>query len=377
MTEKLTLREFIDFAKTIDFNNISLENLVKFEDGVSQYENIIKPETLTTLKTGIANKYNCFLKERSAIREDVHKIRTGYKAQNWGNSDSTVTAEDKIKLTKRGIKWNPNYGWKFHLDVVPNRDHPITKKVSEFLLDLNIQHKIASGGENGKGMTVYVGSYKDTCDLAHLIQEQFGHDIYEPPAYTNQVKEEHAFEPTVYGRFTLRQWTDYPWDGIGIGPIYRRASTEGAEFEKARKKAFDLGLIKDERNTAFNGRQAKRLSDTERDIVWLRHYCSHKLYAEALGEYYCGNNIDAFEDAFFKDKLPPKGSDKRQKWDEVAKVFVEESKTSLAPHYDTIKIFDWIKSFKDGYIPLNLHETTPTKTTEINPLLMETLQKKK
>ncbi len=378
MTEKLTLREFIDFAKTIDFNNISLENLVKFEDGVSQYQNIIKPETLAILKTGIANKYTDFQKEKGAIREDIHKIRTEYKKQDWGKKD-TLTAENIVKLAKRRInRWDPDHGWKFHLDVVPNRNHPITQKVSEFLLDLNVEHKIASGGENGKGMTVYVGSYKDTCDLAHLIQERFGHDIYEPPAYTDQVAEEHSFEPTVYGRFVAGRIGDYPWDGIGISPIYNTAYRFKMPFDKAQQKAFDLGLIHDAEKTAFSGHfwTAKKFYETERDIVWLRHYCSHKLYAEALGEYYCGNNIDAFEDAFLKDKLPPKGTDQRQKWDEVAKVFIKESEDYTWG--DTkIKLFDLIKSFKDGYIPLNLHETTPTKTTEINPLLMETLQKKK
>ena len=376
MTEKLTLREFIDFAKTIDFNNISLENLVKFEDGVSQYQNIIKPETLAILKTGIANKYTDFQKKRGAIREDVHKIRTGYDEQGWGNKYPRAP-EDNIKARKRETQgWNPNHGWKFHLDVVPNRNHPITKKVSEFLLDLNVNHKIAAGGENGKGMTVYVGSYKDICNLAHLVQERFGKDIYEPPAYTDQVAEEHAFEPTVYGRFVAGRIGDYPWDGIGISPLYAKAHWDNIDFGKAQKKAFDLGLINNIEENAFNSyyRIAKKFYETERDIVWLRHYCSHKLYAEALGEYYCGNNIDAFEDAFFKDKLPPKGTDQRQKWDEVAKVFVEESK---AYTYGDKKLLDWFKSFKDGYIPLNLHETAPTKTTEISPILLETLQKKK
>jgi hypothetical protein len=375
MTEKLTLREFIDFAKTIDFNNISLENLVKFEDGVSQYENIIKPDTLAILKKRIIDKYIYFQNTKNIFRENIHKIRTGYKKQDWGRD---VPIEDAIKLTKRRInRWNPDRGWKFHLDVVPNRDHPITKKVSEFLLDLNVEHKIGSGGENGKGMTVYVGSYKDTCNLAHLIQERFGKDIYEPPTYTDQVAEEHAFEPTVYGRFVTGYLGDYPSDGIGISPLYMLPSDyKKFMFDNAQKKAFDLGLINDPEKTAFIGNKltAYKFYNTERNIVWLRHYCSHKLYAEALGEYYCGNNIDAFEDAFFKDKLPPKGSDQRQKWDEVAKVFVEESK---AYTYGDKKLLDWFKSFKDGYIPLNLHETTPTKTTEINPILLETLQKKK
>ena len=196
------MSELSDLLKNTDFENISLEDLVHLEDSLQRFENTTERNVLESLKQKIADKYNSF-RSHTDVRFQVHKIRTGYDVEDWGKRRrDNMSQEDLQKLHKRSEKgWDMNNGWKFHLDVVPNRNHPVTKAVSEFLLDLNVSHKIASGGENGKGMTVYVGSYDDVNQLAEVIQERFGKDIYEPPVYTDQKEQEYAFQPTVYGRF--------------------------------------------------------------------------------------------------------------------------------------------------------------------------------
>ena len=102
------------------------------------------------------------------------------------------------------------------------------------------------------------------------------------------------------------------------------------------------------------------------DELHLRNYCCHKLYAEALGNYYCGSDIGVFEKKFFGDRLPAKGTQKRKKWDEVASTFVEEAKTITSRYLNGKKFFDFLKSFTEGYQPLDLSrvkENTRSKNT--------------
>ena len=154
------MSELSNLLKNTDFEHISLKDLVALEDSLQRFENTSEKDILENLKKKIADKYAGF-----DDRFGVHKIRTGYDEEGWGNGQGNISREDLRKLYKRSDKgWDPNNGWKFHLDVVPNRNHPVTKSVSDFLLDLNVNHKIGSGGENGKGMTVYVGSYDDVND---------------------------------------------------------------------------------------------------------------------------------------------------------------------------------------------------------------------
>lgn len=354
------MSELSNLLKNTDFENISLEELVHLEDSLQRFENTTEKSVLEKLKQKIADKYISF-RPHTDVRFTVHKIRTGYDEEGWGNGEGDISREDLQKLNKRSEKgWDPNNGWKFHLDVVPNRNHPVTKAVSEFLLDLNVNHKIAAGGVGGKGMTVYVGSYDDVNQLAEVIQERFGKDIYEPPVYTAQRKQEYAFQPTVYGRFVPGRNGDYPRGLKGVGLVYADYYDAGVTFPTSLEKAIELGLVEN-KDSIFHDEnfwhRKKRKQGKEEDLL-LRNYCCHKLYAEALGNYYCGRNIGEFEKKFFGDKLPAKGTEKRKKWDEVAKVFVEEAKTIV---YGGKKFFDFLKGFTEGYQPLDLSRVK-TKT---------------
>jgi len=358
------MSELSNLLKNTDFEHISLKDLVALEDSLQRLENTSEKDILENLKKKIADKYASF-----NDRFEVHKIRTGYGYESWGKYEHTTSQEDWQKLKKRNKKgWDPNNGWKFHLDVVPNRNHPVTKSVSDFLLDLNVNHKIAAGGENGKGMTVYVGSYDDVNKLAEVIQERFGKDIYEPPAYTDQAREEYAFQPTVYGRFVPGRNGDYPWGVNGIGLVHNTYEYEsGVKFRKSLEKAIELGCVKN-KDSLFDPKNSLDLLTREADAkdmedLYLRNYCCHKLYAAALGDYYCGSDIEAFEKSFFGNKLPAKGTEKRSKWDEVAKTFVEESKVIFSRRGSDKSFFDFIKGFTEGYQPLDLSSVRSEKTS--------------
>ena len=78
MAEKLTIREFITLAKTIDFRTVSMEDLIKFEDGVSQFENVIDSKICARLKKGITDKYKEFYQgERCALPNGVELMYAG------------------------------------------------------------------------------------------------------------------------------------------------------------------------------------------------------------------------------------------------------------------------------------------------------------
>ncbi|MBE6452477.1 MAG: hypothetical protein E7012_03190 [Alphaproteobacteria bacterium] len=371
--EDRPMSELSNLLRNTDFEHISLEDLVALEDSLQLFENTFEKDILENLKKKIADKYASF-----NDRFKIHKIRTGYDAENWGFDRTKMSPEDWRKLHKRLEKgWNANNGWKFHLDVVPNRNHPVTKSVSDFLLDLNVSHKIAAGGENGKGMTVYVGSYEDINKLAEVIQERFGKVIYEPPTYTDQSQQEYAFQPTVYGRFVPGKKGNYPWGVKGIGLVYNRYGRKHVNFNKSLEKAIDLGVVENKESVfdpkniflylRVNDKENEKLNKKE---LYLRNYCCHKLYAEALGDYYCGSDIEAFEKSFFGDKLPAKGTVERSHWDVVAETFVEEAKTLSSRDHNGKNFFDFIKSFTDGYEPLDLSsiqtEKMSTKSNSVD-----------
>lgn len=258
---------------------------------------------------------------------DARNKAAGYVEKGWGKDESTVDPYDWEILQKRNKNnWNCDFGWKIHLDVIPNREAPDTKEISDFLLNLEIAHKIAAGGQLGKGMTVYVGGYFDACRLAHIIQEQFKDKMYIPPFFADQVQGEYPFEPMVYGTFCVADFDYYPRYGLGLRPLVKPCVGEEdgkynmlACFHEATKMAQEVGLSVPN----FFDRRKK-----EQNVFALQCYCSHKLYARAFGRYYYGHDLGEFEQKFFGDKVPNKGTNLRKKWDLVADAFVNVAQSN-------------------------------------------------
>lgn len=337
----MDIKEYLDSIKTIDLSKVSLKELVKFDEMLQYYESF---SNLSVQREKINQEYQRRKQEgRSDLRFAVHEIKTGYKAENWGKNDKDLPTEERIQMNKRQINgWNPNFGWKFHLDVVPNRNYPATKAISDFLLDLNVAHKIAAGGENGKGMTVYVGSYDDTCKLAHIMQERFGSSIFKPPFYADQVGQEHAFETKIYGRFCIGKYGLYPQDGLGISPL----ETPENIASLMQNKAANLGCIKNKQNTCFFNYLCTLFNDNpDYEEIYFTTYCYHKLYTKVYGEYYYGKDLEKFESKFFGAKLPIVGTAKRKAWDEIADIYVQTAKKE--------GWFEKLNISVSGYIPVD------------------------
>ncbi len=278
--------------------------------------------------------------ELNYIRADILKETELEKAKAKYNSDDPRFEEHK---QKSGLKIESFYhnsktrksetNWKLHLDVVPNRDHTTTKAISEMLEKLDVSHKIAHGGDNGKGMTIYVGSYTDALRLSKEINARFGKDIENSPCYVDQKLQEHYFNPKVSGRFYMQAIfnTKYPRSSVaGICPTTGTKNNE-MEHEEGEYQLFNLaqknGIISAEdrfNDYSYNSRLFSQHGDFHKSYVFhnLEAYCSHKLYEKELGEYYCGKDADKFEKDFFEDKIPEKGTPERANWDKVAESFV-------------------------------------------------------
>lgn len=222
--------------------------------------------------------------------------------------------------------------WKLHLDVVPNHNHPTTQAVSQMLEQLDVTHKIAHGGENGKGMTIYVGSYGDTVRLAKEINARFGKEIETSPCYVDQALQEHYFNPKVSGRFWMQHVFSIQYPNSSIAGICPASESINRELDgtEGEEKIFNLaqknGIISAE--DKFSEKSYTHfcfLSGDFHKVYLFRNieaYCSHKLYEKELGEFYCGKNADKFEKDFFGDKIPEKGTPERANWDKVAGEYV-------------------------------------------------------
>ena len=280
-------------------------------------------------------------------RFEEHKQKSGLSMENYYFSS----------------KNRRSYDWKLHLDVVPNRDHPTTKAISEMLERLDISHKVARGGENGKGMTIYVGNYADTLRLSKEINARFGKDIEPSPCYVAQALDEHYFNPKVCGRFYMTKLfsTQYPRSSVaGICPANETYIRE-MKIEEGMQKLFDLGqkngIVPTEDKISDSSYDIQYFADGDfhKSYVFYNFeaYCSHKLYEKELGEYYCGKNADKFEKDFFGDKIPENGTPERANWDKAAQEYVTFIEKSHP------KIIQMMNARVQNYKPVDFSKLPP------------------
>jgi len=295
--------------------------------------------------------YIRFTKERKqALEEAIARTRDKNNPRTTEHTNESGYAPEDYAFFPNAREWN---GWKLHLDVVPNRNEPTTKAVSEFLEKMQVDHKIANGGENGKGMTIYIGSYDDANKLAQEINSRFGKNIAEPPLYTDQKKQEIDLNKKVTGRFFLQD-------------IYYDQYPEGAIKGLCNAEPFGLPMRRYLANLAIEDKIVNSDKFMHKIYAWERNdfhdqyifdllgsYCSHKLYQKHLGEYYCGKDADKFEQQIFGDALPPKGSKDRATWDKIADLYIQKSENDY-PHG-----IQAMSNLKSKYTPIDFTKVPP------------------
>lgn len=88
-------------------------------------------------------------------------------------------------------------GWKLHLAS----DKP--EYVSRWLKDRGYTHKVGRSGQEGKDLTVYIGSKADTIRVADDIENNIAHLLNDPHGET--LTDDIAFTNKVWGRFSVSQ----------------------------------------------------------------------------------------------------------------------------------------------------------------------------
>lgn len=215
--------------------------------------------------------------------------------------------------------------WKIHLDVCPNHDEETTKAISEYLEQLGVNHKVYAGGENGKGMTVYTGSYLDTTKLCYELRDRFGDKVKLPPAYCDQVRQEVSLANVATARFMVPKVENEKGESKPIFDSTYPGAIKGISPARINEIDSDAFLITIAKQAGILNKEvvAPRTQNADNApnlyaVDVLEAYVSHQLYAKKLGEFYYGKDKDKFEGKMFGDALPPAGSDERQKWDDMA-----------------------------------------------------------
>lgn len=215
--------------------------------------------------------------------------------------------------------------WKIHLDVAPNRADKTTKEVSELLELLEVNHKIFAGGENGKGMTIYAGSYQDMQKLCFELKNRFEDKISLPPLYADQTRQELPMARIATARFTVPKDGEnkpifdgvYPWPIRGLSPARIDNADSFAVLQNIGKAE---GILDKEAETAVHPRDFTD-ARSKYAACLLEAYVSHEFYAQTYGEFYYGRDKEKFEKRLFRDALPEAGTPERAKWDNAAKKY--------------------------------------------------------
>lgn len=262
-------------------------------------------------------------------REEEWHQKTGYEPQR------VVHYEDK----RPG-----DASWKLHLDVTPNPEEPTTKAITQYLEKLDMDYKICGGEENGKGITIYVGSYLDTLALSTRLQMEFGDKVKLPARYTDQYNQETEFHNVATGRFMIAANYDpetktetpvfdevYPTTVRGISPARLEEHNSTGFLIKTAKQ---MKLIPEQTPDDY-----KQITDAKQhyNIDMLENYVSHRLYAKHLGAFYYGDNAKRFEEQLFNDKLPEAGSPERTKWNILANKYEQFIQDNCPEKIDLMK----------------------------------------
>lgn len=291
-------------------------------------------------------------------REEEWRQKTGYAPQR------VVHYEDK----RPG-----DASWKLHLDVTPNPDEPTTKAITQYLEKLDMDYKICGGEENGKGITIYVGSYLDTLALSTRLQMEFGDKVKLPTRYTDQYSQETEFHNVATGRFMIAANYDpetkqetpvfdevYPTTVRGISPARLEEHNSTGFLIKAAKQ---MKLVPEQTPDDY-----KQITDAKQhyDIDMLENYVSHRLYAKHLGAFYYGDDAERFEKHLFNDKLPEAGSPERTKWDILANKYEQFIKDNCPEKIDLMK--KHIENYKPiDFTKENANQNSPQQN---NPVLI-------
>lgn len=164
-------------------------------------------------------------------------------------------------------------GWKMHLNVSRDLNHPLTKGIVDWLTQQNIMHKVGhDSGQEGKGMTVYLGNRDRAEDVARELHQQFGADL--PAPGEDVLRDDQQFAGNVYGRFSLGRF-NHP----------RTKEANGDDIFHAYGFHGTLHLLRDIGSMLWG----------QRDMLGMAQR-GHETAARLFGEFYTGTRSSTIFD---------------------------------------------------------------------------------
>ncbi len=217
-------------------------------------ENINIQEILdNNFRSKLTRLRSMFLPENKFMQEKLKEANSEYKKILEEYMFPTDKVQEYNEQNPNEIKSNfiepenPNVGWKFHLNVIPEH----VKSVSEYLINNGYNHKYLSGGEieDGKIFTIYIGSY----EMAKKLSEDLSRDLVQylcDPAENQEIE----FARGIVGRFVVSKRYDFvPFSYHGF-PIKK---------EDERALGGFKFLNKENKGTDFEDKKDKLLRDAE------------------------------------------------------------------------------------------------------------------
>jgi phage/plasmid primase-like uncharacterized protein len=157
---------------------------------------------------------------QAAGQPAVHVI-----AQDEQAAPQTVTQATPVPIevpAEVAPALKPTAGWKLHLNVAPTTDDRTTRAIADWLDYEGISFKVGqSGGQDGKGMTIYVGPHAKARDLADELEDRFRL----PPATT--LPEDARWSAGVNARFDADGDGEFHQYGVRGVPVLVRHVQDG------------------------------------------------------------------------------------------------------------------------------------------------------
>nr|MDP9196926.1 hypothetical protein [Pseudomonadota bacterium] len=178
-------------------------------------------------------------------------------------------------------------GWKLHLQVVSRLEDQLTYAIHRLLEDRKTDHKVGHRGEteDGKGMTIYVGSFDRAAALARELSKTF-----KPVPMTADAEAARQELPVAQGVCMRFVCDGIPlWDQYGAQFCGRGIS----ELECFSAKKMKLGVSLSVSGVLLAhamGVDQESLKD-HKNLMLYQAFCtyiSHRIFQEKLGPYYTG-----------------------------------------------------------------------------------------
>lgn len=146
-----------------------------------------------------------------------------------------------------------SHGWKIHLNVGEKPDEALLRDLIDFCRQEAISYKQGrNSGQEGKGMTLYVGSHDRLVTVAKALQQAFGSRLL-PPAGDTAI-DNRLVEEKIAARFDARRTSEFSAYGSrGLPYLSDEAGAWNAHIPRETKLRHAVAALSETYGTYFHG----------------------------------------------------------------------------------------------------------------------------